>query len=139
VLGEAHDDPRLREAVRLGHGVVRVRDLIAEGDVGLSATAGRAGAALGVAIANLVGLFAPPRVVLVGATLRIGDPLLTPLRRTFAEALPPPLRSVAEIVVGEAGDELWARGAAAVALGELYGARWGMTGPARRLSAADTD
>jgi predicted NBD/HSP70 family sugar kinase len=131
--GQGRDDPRLREAIRLGRGIGRVRDLIEESDTGLAAAAARAGAALGIAIANLVGLFAPPRVILVGATLDLGDHLLAPLRRAFAEALPAPLQSVAEITVGEPGDELWARGAAAVALGELYGSRWGLTGPARHL------
>lgn len=132
ILPRDHGDPRLSEAMRLGHGMGRVRDLIRDGDAAFAAAAARAGAALGIAIANLVGLFAPPRVILVGSTLELGDALLDPLRRSFERALPAPLRSVAEIVVVEAGDELWARGAAAVALGELYGSRWGLTGPARR-------
>jgi predicted NBD/HSP70 family sugar kinase len=130
-------DPRLREAMRLGHGMSRVGDLIRDGDAAFSAAAAGAGAALGVAIANLVGLFAPPRVILVGATLQLGEALLDPLRRSFERALPAPLQSVAEIVVVDASDELWARGAAAVALGELYGSRWGLTGPARHLPLSE--
>lgn len=115
----------------------RVGDLIRDGDAAFSAAAARAGAGLGVAIANLVGLFAPPRVILVGTTLQLGDALLAPLRRAFERALPAPLQSVAEIVVVDASDELWARGAAAVALGELYGSRWGLTGPARHLPLSE--
>ena len=37
--------------------------------------------ALGVAIANLITLFAPPKVILAGSALQAGDLLLGPLRR----------------------------------------------------------
>jgi hypothetical protein len=62
----------------------------------------------------------------------LGEHLLAPLRAAFANAIPAPLTTLAEIVIDESGDELWARGAAAVALGELYGSPWGTTGPVRR-------
>jgi predicted NBD/HSP70 family sugar kinase len=121
-----------------GDNAVKLADLASEraihsgGPAALYEAAARAGAALGIAIANLVALFAPPRVVLVGSTLALGEHLLTPLREAFANAIPAPLATLAEIIIDEAGDELWARGAAAVALGELYGSPWGTTGPARR-------
>lgn len=98
---------------------------------GLREAAAWAGTALGIAIANLVALFAPPRVILVGSTLALGEHLLAPLRQAFASAIPAPLTSLAKIVVDECDDQFWARGAAAVALGELYGSPWGTTGPAR--------
>lgn len=132
ILNGEHGDPRMREAIRMGQGMSRVRGLIEEGDNALRDAAGRAGAALGIAIANLVSLFAPPRVILVGSALALGDHLLDPLREAFARAIPASLSNVAEIVIDNVGDELWARGAAAVALGELYGSPWGTTGPARR-------
>jgi predicted NBD/HSP70 family sugar kinase len=132
-----HGDSRMREAMRLGQGMSRVKGLIDEGDNALREAAARAGAALGIAIANLVGLFAPPRVILVGSTLALGDYLLDSLREAFARAVPSALSNVAEIVIDEASDELWARGAAAVALGELYGSPWGTTGPARRSNLSD--
>ena len=78
-----------------------------------------------------------PRVILVGSALALGDYILEPLRQTFSRALPQSLSNVAEIVVDNVADELWARGAAAVALGELYGSPWGTTGPARRLGVSD--
>ncbi|MEO8685682.1 MAG: ROK family protein, partial [Devosia sp.] len=115
-------------------GMGRVRGLIEEGDNELRIAAARAGSALGIAIANLVALFAPPRVILVGSTLALGDYLLDSLRVAFAKAIPEPLKNVAQIVIDEVSDELWARGAAAVALGELYGSPWGTTGPARRMN-----
>jgi len=137
ILDGEHEDRRLRDAARLGEGMDRVRRLIEDGDNVLRDAAAQAGAALGIAIANLVTLFAPPRVVLVGSALALGDYILEPLREAFSRALPASLSNVAEIVVDNVADELWARGAAAVALGELYGSPWGTTGPARRIGAAD--
>ncbi|GHA21314.1 sugar kinase [Devosia pacifica] len=130
ILDANHPDPRLREAIRLGHGMSQMRRLIEEGDTELRAAASRAGKALGLAIANLVCLFAPPRVILVGGGLVLEDHLLDPLRTALSQSLPPALESVLNLVVDDVGDALWARGAAAVALSELYGAPWGTTGPA---------
>jgi len=138
ILGDDHRDPHIRDAIRAGQGMTRIRGLIEEGDNALHDAAERAGAALGIAIANLVSLFAPPRVILVGSALALGEYLLDPLRQAFARAIPPSLSNVAEIVIDEAADELWARGAAAVALGELYGSPWGTTGPARRAALIDS-
>ena len=137
ILDGDHGDSRVRDAIRLGQGMGRVRGLIEEGDNELRIAAARAGSALGIAIANLVALFAPPRVILVGSTLALGDYLLDSLRIAFAKAIPDPLKNVAQIVIDEVSDELWARGAAAVALGELYGSPWGTTGPARRSNTTE--
>lgn len=132
ILDGEHADLRLREAMRVGRGMNHVQRLLAEGDDGFTAAASRAGEALGIAIANLVGLFAPPRVILVGSSLALGRSLLDPLQASFERALSQPLRGVSQIVIDDAGDELWARGAAAVALSELYGSPWSTTGPALR-------
>jgi predicted NBD/HSP70 family sugar kinase len=90
-----------------------------------------AGEALGFAIANLITLFAPPRVLICGRELASSESLMGPLRRTVAALLPPSLADVADIVVREWSDDIWVRGAAAMSLRELYGASWGTTGPAR--------
>jgi len=42
------------------------------------------------------------------------------------------IRAVADIVVHRWDDDMWARGAAAMTLRDLYGAPWGTTGPAQR-------
>ncbi len=91
----------------------------------------RAGEALGFAIANLITLFAPPKVLICGRALAGSERLLTPLRATVAALLPPSLADVCEIVVREWSDDIWVRGAAAMTLRELYGASWGTTGPAK--------
>lgn len=132
ILDNEGADLRLREAMRVGRGMSHVRRLLAEGDDGFAVAASRAGEALGIAIANLAGLFAPPRVILVGSSLALGRGLLEPLQASFARALTEPLREVTQIVIDEAGDDLWARGAAAVALSELYGSPWSTTGPVVR-------
>jgi predicted NBD/HSP70 family sugar kinase len=86
--------------------------------------------ALGIAIANLITLFAPPKVILAGAALAAGDGLLKPLRAAVIEFTPPSLADVSEIIVRQWEDEIWARGAAAMTLRDLYGAPWNTTGPA---------
>jgi predicted NBD/HSP70 family sugar kinase len=104
---------------------------IAAGDNAMTNTALRAGEALGLAIANLITLFAPPRVVIVGSSLVLGDPLVSALKDALSAALPRWLADVSEITVDDADDMDWARGAAAAALKELYGAPWSTTGPVR--------
>lgn len=91
-----------------------------------------AGRALGIAIANLITLFAPPKVILAGAALQAGDLLLEPLRDAVQAATPETISGVTEIVVHESSDDTWARGAAALTLRDLYGAPWGTTGPAKK-------
>ncbi len=90
-----------------------------------------AGDALGFAIANLITLFAPPKVILTGSALSTSHRLLTPLRAAVLRFTPPSLADVAMIVVRDFGDDIWARGAAAMSLRDLYGAPWSSTGPAR--------
>ena len=131
ILAPLSGKPQFREAIRLGHGMQIAGERIAAGDNALTAAALRAGEALGLAIANLVTLFAPPRVVLVGSTLVLGEPLMGSLRNALEQALPRWLADVSEIAVDDADDAAWARGAAAAALKELYGAPWNTTGPVR--------
>ena len=102
-----------------------------EGDRRCIAALAGAGEALGFAIANLITLFAPPKVIISGRA--IGAERAFPcraLRRTVANLLPPSFTDVADIVVREWSDSLWVRGAAAMTLRDLYGAPWGTTGPA---------
>ena len=95
------------------------------GDERISRIFEEAGRALGIAIANLITLFAPPKVILAGSALQAGDLLLKPLRDAVGAATPETIAGVAEIVVHESGDDTWARGAAALTLRDLYGAPLG--------------
>jgi len=108
------------------------------GEVKYASALERAGEALGFAIANLITLFAPPKVLICGRALAGSERLLAPLRATVAALLPPSLADVADIVVREWSDDIWVRGAAAMTLRELYGASWGTTGPAKPKPDAET-
>lgn len=124
VAGGEHE-----HAFRLGRGLEKILELAEAGDPQILALLERAGGALGFAIANLITLFAPPKVIMAGAALEAGDALVGPIRRTVAELLPASLADVADIVVHHWEDDIWARGAAAMTLRDLYGAPWNTTGP----------
>lgn len=117
------------QAFRLGRGMEKVLERAQAGDPAIVALLAAAGEALGFAIANLIVLFAPPKVILAGPALA-AEPLAGALRSTVAALLPPSLADVADIVQHEWNDDIWARGAAAMTLRDLYGAPWGTTGPA---------
>ena len=89
-----------------------------------------AGEALGFAIANLIALFAPPKVIISGRAMATSEHFVAPLRKTVAALLPASLADVSDIVVREWSERNWLRGAAAMTLRDLYGAPWGTTGPA---------
>jgi predicted NBD/HSP70 family sugar kinase len=126
ILGDQRPDRALRD----GRGMARAIELAEGGDQRVLGVLTTAGEALGFAIANLITLFAPPKVILAGAALEGGELILSPLRATVAALTPVNLADVAEIVVHRWGDDMWARGAAAMTLRELYGAPWKTTGPA---------
>jgi predicted NBD/HSP70 family sugar kinase len=102
----------------------------AAGDAGSIRVLAKAGEALGFAIANLIALFAPPKVIISGRAMATSDYFVEPLRKAVAELLPASLADVSDIVVREFSDGNWVRGAAAMTLRDLYGAPWGTTGPA---------
>jgi predicted NBD/HSP70 family sugar kinase len=117
-------------AFRARRSMALVLQLAAAGDqrcIGILASAGEA---LGFAIANLITLFAPPKVIVTGRTMATSTFFIGPLRETVAALVPASLADVAEIVVREWRDGIWGRGAAAMTLRDLYGAPWGTTGPA---------
>jgi predicted NBD/HSP70 family sugar kinase len=140
ILSPVAGDAKFKEAIRLGRATPLAAELIAAGDNALTASARRAGEVLGLAIANLITLFAPPRVVLVGSTLALGEPLMAALRSALDRTLPAWLGDVSEIAMDtEADDTAWARGAAAAALKQLYGAPWSSTGPAKPRHDSDEE
>jgi predicted NBD/HSP70 family sugar kinase len=130
ILGDQLSDGRFAEAIRLGRGMNHAQALIKAEDNALISAAMRAGEAVGLTIANIVTLFAPPRVILVGSSLALGEPFLDSLRTAYAQAIPPSLKGVTDLVFDNSPDDLWAQGAAAVALYELYESPWNTTGPA---------
>ncbi|WP_284774281.1 ROK family transcriptional regulator [Agrobacterium sp. lyk4-40-TYG-31] len=130
ILGSRPADGRFAEAIRLGRGMQHAQTLVLAQDNDLIAAAERAGAAIGLTLANIVTLFAPPRVIIVGSSLELGAPFINSIRAAYEASVPPSLQGVAELVFDKSSDELWAQGAAAVALYELYESPWNTTGPA---------
>lgn len=102
----------------------------AAGETAATAVLTAAGTALGEALATLIALFAPPRIILVGALIEAGPVFLEPLMRAVGAGIADGLAGVTEIVHEHWGEDNWARGAAAMTLRDLYGAPWNTTGPA---------
>jgi predicted NBD/HSP70 family sugar kinase len=100
------------------------------GDAACADVLAKAGESLGFAIANLITLFAPPKVIVSGRAMTASRHFIAPLRATVAALLPASLADVSEIVVREWSELTWVQGAAAMTLRDLYGAPWGTTGPA---------
>lgn len=75
---------------------------------------------LGRALANLVNVLNPDRIVLTGEGVRLVEVTGEQLRASIAEHIFDGLSDELEIVVQPWDDEDWARGAAAVLLGELF-------------------
>lgn len=117
-------------AGRPERGLALARKLVEGGDATVAAILARAGATLGQTIANLIALFAPPRIILTGVGIDLGPGLIDPLMQAVADHTPEGMTDVAEIVLQTRGEDMWARGAAAMTLRDLYGAPWSTTGPA---------
>ena len=71
ILAPLHQEPGFHEAMQVGAGLAVALKRQEEADAVLADAVARAGEALGIAVANLITLFAPPRVVLAGSTLRV--------------------------------------------------------------------
>ena len=101
----------------------------AAGDTRFAKDFRRCGRRSAIAIANLITLFAPPKVILAGSALAGRRSAARAAPRGGRERHAASLADVAEIVVHDWGDDIWARGAAAMTLRDLYGAPWNTDGP----------
>ncbi|MGF1626710.1 MAG: ROK family protein [Alphaproteobacteria bacterium] len=101
-----------------------------DGNNAAAAVFARAGTALGHAVAAVVTLHAPGRLIVAGGALRAGDLLMGPLLETVDRLTPPALRRAVAIIEHHWADDVWARGAAALTLRQLYSAPWSTSGPA---------
>ncbi len=90
------------------------------GDVAIQSIFTRAGNALGVAIANLINIFDPARILIGGEGLRAGDLLLEPMRATIPQHTFGPSREGIDLVTCPTDDTNWARGAASLILREVF-------------------
>jgi N-acetylglucosamine repressor len=95
-------------------------NLALQGDAAIQGIFTGAGRTLGLAVANLVNILNPQLIIIGGEGTRAGalviDPFQAALRANCFNGLADTLR----IVIEPWGDEAWARGAAALLLGELF-------------------
>ena len=80
----------------------------------------RAGAILGQAVANLINIFNPQRIIIGGEGVREGEWLFAPMHTALACYAMPGLLEDTEIRIEPWGDDAWARGAASLVLRELF-------------------
>jgi glucokinase len=117
----------VEQAERRGRSSALARhEMLTARDVGVAAQAGdavalsilrRAGERLGQALAMLIDVLNPQRIVLGGLAWRMGDALLVPMHRVIArEALPQTLRAC-EIVPAALGEQIGDVAALCVAMG----------------------
>ncbi len=96
-------------------------DRARKGDTYVQAIFTRAGNALGVAVANLINIFDPARVLVSGEGLRTeGDLLLEPMRATIPLHIFGPSGESVELVLRPTDEASWARGAASLILREVF-------------------
>jgi predicted NBD/HSP70 family sugar kinase len=95
-----------------------------QGDMDLAKLFQRAGAMLGLAIANIANLLNPPRIILTGEGVRAGELLRQPLLAAIDANVLPTLREAMQVTFHPWGDEMWARGAAVIVLRRIYEAPW---------------
>ena len=90
------------------------------GDQALTAEVAKAGRILGRAIGNLIATLNPPKVIVTGEGLRAGEMLFAPLVKEARKLQLAGNRFETEIVAHLWGDDVWARGAAALVLQQAY-------------------
>jgi len=101
-----------------------IRDVFAE-----------AGRVLGRAIGNLVATLNPPAIIVTGDGLRAGEMMFGPMQEEVRRLQLPGNQVETEIILHGWGDDVWARGAAALVLQEVYSRSDGEPA-ARQLGAA---
>lgn len=110
-------------AVGSGAGPEETLDLLAEkAKAGHDVSASiyrRAGRMLGLGLANLLNIFDPPLIVLAGERIQNHELLAEEIERTIAASSISVDRPATRLAVHRWGDQLWARGAGALALDGL--------------------
>lgn len=94
-----------------------------EGDVDAIRIFATAGETLGRALAGIVNVLNPTRIIIGGEGVQTLAPVLAPLRRALAAHCFEGLLHDLDLIVEPWGDEAWARGAAGLMLDDLFHAR----------------
>lgn len=91
------------------------------GDPGALAVYANAGDILGLALSNLVNIFAPSLLILSGEGIRAADFFVPAMHTSLAAHAFGDLAEGLEVAVEDWGDDAWARGAASMAAGRFFG------------------
>ena len=104
-----------------------IHDIVAQaknGDESAKAAFQRAGVLLGVSLANLVNIFNPECILLIGhdadSSVLAGDLLLEPMYQTFKQHLFSQIGKDLHFIVERRGFESWARGAGSLVLRHFF-------------------
>jgi predicted NBD/HSP70 family sugar kinase len=81
---------------------------------------GSAGTLLGQEVANLVNILDPKLIIFSGEGVRMGEAFFKPLLDSLEKNIMPGLAKDTEIRMADWTDDVWARGAASVVIGELF-------------------
>lgn len=135
-LADFAGEDAVAAAAGAGRGFDEALAAAGRGEHAAVAAFARAGAALGHAAATVITLHAPGRLIVAGDALRAGPLLMGPLRETVARLTAPALSEAVTIIEHHWADDVWARGAAALTLRQLYSAPWSTSGPAVSAAAS---
>ncbi len=117
-------EPVLRSQVSTAFGrTVSSQELVtlaAGNDPRVRSVLADAGRQLGLALANLVTLLNPERIIVCGEGTRLGPAFLEPMSAAVREAAFAGVGASVEIIVQRWGDDAWAIGAATLVLRELF-------------------
>lgn len=80
----------------------------------------KAGLIFGLAIANLINVMNPQRVIIGGEGVRAGEWLFDPMYSAIDTGVMPTLSGDTEVKIEPWGDDAWARGAASLVLDEFF-------------------
>jgi len=97
-----------------------VTTMACKGNTALKKIFREGGELLGQAIASLIQVFNPERVIITGEGVRAGDLLFSPMHQAIKRYTNKPQARCVEIVIQDWCDDDWARGAAGFVVGELY-------------------
>src|SRR6267143_1738344 len=111
-----------RISARLGRQVAtdEMVELAGSGDAVVTAVLAEAGQQLGVALANLVTLLNPERLIVSGEGTRLGPAMFDPMTETIRKMTFDGLADELDVVIQPWGDQAWAIGAATLVLRELF-------------------
>jgi len=100
--------------------ILKITERARNNDEHLSAVFKNAGKRLGQAVANMIAILNPQTVIFTGDGMRAGEILITPAIEEARRLKLSGDKNETEFITHIWGDEVWARGAAALTLQHIY-------------------